>query len=135
MTSKKVLFEMPVPSYTLLPGGPTIPMESGRRFVVRCDFENIESGRRERLSLVFDGIEAFKQTNYLACDIELIQKAYERVVDLGESEWLLKVRSNLAASRASTPGDLRHVGIFFDDGPSLEFICSEFRTELENLQV
>jgi hypothetical protein len=75
-----------------------------------------------RQELVFGGVAAFKCTFERLCGAELINLAYDAVVDLGETEWL-------AALRARSEGllvrniPLRHVAIFFDDGPCYEFIC------------
>jgi hypothetical protein len=128
---EKVLLKMPVQSNTFLPGGPIIRVELGRTSVL-CEYEDAVSGNPFRLTLIFEKVEVSKLTHYLAIDVEIIDRAYEQVVDLGETEWLQHVRSNLIQNRVD-PSDLRHLVVYFDGGPGLEFICREFKTTSERI--
>jgi hypothetical protein len=58
----------------------------------------------------------------------MITLAYDTLVDLGETEWLTHVREQLATD-ADDLSELRHLMIYFDDGPCFEFICKSFQTE------
>jgi hypothetical protein len=80
--------------------------------------------------MLFEGVEAFKCTHYRACTIDMID-AYDIVVDLGSTEWLTQIESQLVGSHENATG-LRHLRIYFDDGPCYEFICRSFRVE-ENI--
>jgi hypothetical protein len=126
---EQVLFKMPVPSYELLPGGPHINLGFSLTSIF-CDYADPDSGAPSRLTLIFDSIETSKLTNRFANDVEIIDKAYEQVVDFGESEWLRHVKSKLAQNSADSSG-LRHLVIYFDGGTGLEFICRDFRTTTE----
>ena len=128
---EEVLFRMPVTSNTLLPGGPIIKLGFVQTSI-ECLYDDVDSGTslRYRLTLVFDGIKVSKLTNRLANDVEIIDKAYEQVVDFGQTEWLTHVKSNLAQNRTDSSG-LRHLVIYFDGGTGLEFICTDFRTTTE----
>jgi len=83
------------------------------------------------LKMLFDGVEAFKCTYYMACTLNMSSMAYDRVVDLGPTEWLTQIQSQLVESQEDATG-LRHLMICFDDGPCYEFICRSFRAE-ENI--
>lgn len=80
------------------------------------------------ISLLFEGVEAFKCTYYYACTVEMIETAYDKVVDVSSSSWLTDIKTQLIRSERST-SDLRHLMIYFDDGPCYEFICRAFRAE------
>lgn len=79
------------------------------------------------VKLLFDGVEAFRCTYHHACTLEMI-KAYDKVIDRGETEWLNSIKLRLAEYNDSTT-ELRHLMIYFDDGPCYEFICRSFRVE------
>jgi hypothetical protein len=61
----------------------------------------------------------------------MIEIAYDQVADLGSTEWLTQIESQLVRSHEDAIG-LRHLMIYFDDGPCYEFICRSFRAE-ENI--
>lgn len=77
--------------------------------------------------LIFTGVQAFKCTYFHAC-IPHEMNAYDRLVDLGDTEWLLSIKKQLAKHSDKTD-DLRHLRIDFDDGPNYEFICRSFSVE------
>jgi hypothetical protein len=81
--------------------------------------------------MLFEGVEAFKCTHDTAFTLEMIETAYDRFADLGPTEWLTQIESQLVSSREDATG-LRHLMIYFDDGPCYEFICRSFRAE-ENI--
>ncbi len=79
--------------------------------------------------LIFDGVESFKCTYYKACSIDMIE-AYCKVIDVGKSSWLSEVKKNLSEARENSES-LKHLRIYFDDGPCYEFICRSFQVRNE----
>lgn len=97
--------------------------EGGRLCLVACLFDE---DRTDGFEFAFEGVEAYMVTYYNACPGELSSEAYDRVLDLGVTPWLSEI-----ASRLSTYGTdvktLRHLMIYFDDGPCYEFLCRGFK--------
>jgi hypothetical protein len=96
--------------------------------------------------LFFDGVQAFKCTYLYACSVEMIE-SYDKIVELGETDWLATVRGHLLIYNEALrnpeakhsknvieqldqylldTSDLKHLMIFFDGGPCYEFICKTF---------
>jgi hypothetical protein len=95
---------------------------AGRSCALACDDD--EGGP---VRLVFEGVEAFKCTYYRACTLEMVE-AYDRLTDLGPTRWLDSIRQQLSGFGGDVAA-LRHLMIYFDDGPCYEFICRGFRVE------
>ena len=123
----KILFKMPVASYDLLPGGPIFEIGFSAISIL-CDYHDAASNASFRLILSFEGIEVSKLVSRAAIATEVIDEAYEQVVDLGETEMFHTVKSNLRLNGFGST-DLRHLAIYFDGGPGLEMICRKFETE------
>jgi hypothetical protein len=83
--------------------------------------------------MVFGGVEAFRCTYYKAVSVDIIKDAYDKVVDLEMTDWLSEIVDRLTFARQSNSG-LRHLVVYFDDGPCYEFICKEFRVEPDNTE-
>ena len=121
-------WELPVPSTSLL-NEPTI--EELRPGLVlnieyEADSEFVKTPRAGiiRQRLFFEGVVAFKCTNSLLCDVEIINLAYDKLADLGQTEWLSSLQTQPEWLRKELSLDaIRHVAIFFDEGPCHEFIC------------
>lgn len=79
--------------------------------------------------MIFVGVESFKCTYDEACSLEMIE-AYGKIVDIGNSDWLDEIRQNLLNYEADSKG-LKHLRIYFDDGPCYEFICRSFEVVRE----
>lgn len=119
------LWDLPVPSTALLDLGPVFEVCPRRLVAFRMAYE-VAEGERE-ITLFLDGVEAYKVTRYRArSDAMLV--AYDKLVDMGESEWLNEVRGTLAR-HGGDPTGLVHLMINFDDGPCYEFICRTHRVE------
>jgi hypothetical protein len=125
----KEIFVLPVPSTSLVKS-PRFEEIPGRISEIICEYEGAEAGQTIRLSLIFGNRYAVKITNDFACSIALRHITYDKVVDLGETDWLESVNSNLAAS-IGLDVKLKHLGIFFDDECLYEFICESFQTQIE----
>jgi len=126
---KQTIWTLPVPSTALLHGC-SFQKLPRRACALSCEYE-ADDDQIVSLKLLFEGVEAFKCTYMHACTVEMISTAYDKVVDLGSSEWLNEVREQLASHPDMDRGveELRHLMIYFDDGPCYEFICRTFRVE------
>jgi hypothetical protein len=107
---------------------PEFQKRLGRECSLICEYEDEETQNNSTLTLIFDKVEAFKVTYYKACNLELIQNAYDKVISCGNTKWLQEVKNNLVTNGANT-NDLLHLAVYFDEGPSYEFICGNFRIE------
>jgi hypothetical protein len=123
----QIVWILPVPSTALLHGC-VFEKRTGRTCALLCDYED-DSDNIVLLQLLFDGVEAFKCTYQGACTPETIKTAYDKVVDVGASEWLSAVIRQLVNNGAQNTEQLRHLMIYLDDGPCYEFICRTFRVE------
>jgi len=74
--------------------------------------------------LIFSGVQAYRCTYSLLTKSEIVKLAYDTVTDLGATDWLSELlsRSYEIDKKQKT---LRHVAIFFDEGPCYEFICEK----------
>ena len=79
--------------------------------------------------MIFDGVEAFRCAYYRAVSADMIKIAYNRVVDLETTAWLSEIEDRLGYESKNN-GSLRHLAVYFDDGPCYEFICKVFRVEI-----
>ncbi len=121
-----VKWTLPVPSTALLDGGPVFEKRLGREVGLRFSYEGEDDARRSG-SVIFQGVEAFKCTYYLARDASMLD-AYDKLVDRGSSAWLEDVRTNLKRNGGDAQG-LVHFMIGFDDGPTYEVVCRSFCVE------
>jgi hypothetical protein len=122
------LWDLPVAS-TGFTHGPELEMRPKRAIAIRFAFDGVahDDGREKTLALVFDGTEALKVTHYNARP-EWMLVAYDRLVDLGETTWLLETRDELQR-RGTSAHDVRHLMINFDDGPCFEILCRDHAVE------
>lgn len=125
----RTLYELPITS-TRIASEVIFEKLLGRRCSLTYEFE--ENGRHVRECILFTGIEGFRCTYFAAIDPEIISIAYDRVVDFGKSDWLHEIISNLQHANADSHG-LRHLVVYFDDGPAYEFICRDLRVERPKL--
>lgn len=123
VTMPNEVYKLPVPSSWI--ASPEFYERLGRSCELTCEYEKVEVSEITQLSLIFKSCWGVKITYFVATDIETSNNAYDKVIDFGETEWLRTINKNLAISEWET-GQLRHLGIFFDDGPLYEFICESF---------
>jgi hypothetical protein len=123
----QTLWTLPVASTALL-NGTTFQKLSRRVCALVCEYED-DSDSVVSIKLLFDGVEAFKCTYQGACTPEMIRNSYDKVVDVGSSEWLRSVQGQLISYGSQSVDELKHLMIYFDDGPCYEFICRAFRVE------
>lgn len=122
----KTMWTLPVASTGLLGTGPVLEMRLRRDVALSFSYEG-DDDETHTVSVVFQGVEAFKCTYLLARD-ESALAAYDKVVDVGSSPWLEEIRRVLDANRGDASG-LVHLMIDFDDGPTYEFVCRSFRID------
>ena len=122
----ETLWRLPFPSSNTV--GASFQERAGRVCALTFNEETEEAAINNSLHIVFRGVEAYKCTYHRACTLAMINLAYDSLVDLGETEWLTHIREQLAAYADDLSG-LRHLMIYFDDGPCFEFICRSFQTE------
>jgi hypothetical protein len=124
----EIIWKMSIPSTTLLEGV-KFSMLLGRKCSLEYSYEGEENFSSVFEILIFDGVESFKCTYYKACSLEMIE-AFDKVVDVGNSDWLSEIRQNLLRAKANSE-NLKHLRIYFDDGPCYEFICRSFEVVSE----
>lgn len=117
----KTVLELPKPA-TSISYGPTFHQELGRSCTLCMEYDD----GKKSVVLVFEGVEAFKCAYQAAVDVSLVNAAYNKLVDLGETEWLQKTCSNLEAALSDASG-LQHLAVFFDDDSAYEFVCRGFK--------
>jgi hypothetical protein len=122
-------WQLPVPTTSFV-AGPTL--KAGHTSTVSWTYEGDSEFARTkkdgiyRQELNFEGVVAYKCTYSLFCSLEMAKLAYDKVVDLGETEWLstLRIRASSLHGKANS---LKHLAIFFDEGPCYEFVCEAVR--------
>lgn len=97
----------------------------GREVALRMAYET-ETEVRE-VALIFEGVEAFRVT-YDRARGDAMLEAYDCLLSLGRTPWLVDVSENLERHGASPIG-LDHLIINFDDGPCYEVICRSHRID------
>jgi hypothetical protein len=125
----QTLGTLPVASTALL-SGVTFQMLLRRACALLCEYED-NNDDIVSLELLFDGVESFRCTYMGACTVEMIRTAYGKVVDIGSTEWLTVIRDRLVNSGYGSQNieEVKHLMIYFEDGPCYEFICRSFRVE------
>ena len=77
----------------------------------------------------FIGVEAYKVSYMFTAQLPEEVDAYDRLVDLGRTEWLEAVTQSLKRHGTDTT-ELRHLAIELDDGPTYEVLCRGFHAEV-----
>ena len=124
-----VPWKLPVSSTSFLYDA-KFQMEAQHYCTISCFFEVGDDVAT--LRLVFGGCEGFRTTYMAACGSDIIKSAYDKVTDMGETSWLNEVRA-ACARRVPDSSLLRHLAVYFDDGPAYEFICRAFSVNDGNL--
>lgn len=119
-------WKLPVPSTSLVQS-PHLRTETKDELV--WSYEGDSEFARDRRPgiitqrLTFVGVLAFRCTYGLLCGHELIEATYDKLVDLGKTDWLETLRRRVEGLRMAQSAPLRHMAIFFDEGACYEFIC------------
>jgi hypothetical protein len=112
------LWKTPSPSSGFLEGV-ALKVLPKRSCVISFQFEDADGGW-ETCELLFRDVAAFKCTYLPALTAEMIQSAYDKLVEIESSVWL----SDAKSVRRLEPISLKHLRICFDDGPCYEFLCA-----------
>jgi hypothetical protein len=102
--------------------GPKIRQDPGERFIISYDFE-LDSGAYAWEELVFIGTVAFRFTESRHCSEDQVG-AYDRLQDLGRSDWFRELRQ--------PPADVHHYRIYFDDIGCYEVLAAAFVPPADN---
>src|SRR5262245_54908170 len=116
------LWQTPSPSSSFLEGV-TFKLLPRRTCVLSFAYERA-SGGWETSELRFHEVVAFKCTFQPALTAEMIESAYDKLVDIGRSTWLDEAHQVRMPEGGGAL--LRHLRICFDDGPCYEFLCPRF---------
>lgn len=92
----------------------------GKKLEVSFSLQDEETEETLSFLLSYSGVEAFKWSYLTSCSHEMINSAYDKLVDCGDTAWLRECRD--ISARVDKPRDLHHYRIFFDDGPCIEVI-------------
>jgi len=119
-------WKLPVPSTSFV-AGPTF--QPGGTSILRWTYESdsefvaVPFGGIIEQSLNFGGVVGYRCTYDVLCEVELITLAYDRLIDLGETNWPVTLRAGSERAHFGGGKLLKHVAIFFDQGPCYEFVC------------
>lgn len=120
----KTLLVLPIPSSHFTRGAKlaTLPQ---RRCELMWSVEG-EGTAEVQQSLVFDGVESFRCTYHKAVAATNIRTAYDKLIELEGSAYLMEIRGELEANDPAIVQSLRHLAIYFDGGPYFEFIAKDY---------
>ena len=121
----QLVWTLPVPSTALLEFT-NLTVVSPQICVIDCEYEGDDA--IVSLKLIFDEVESYRVTFHEACNSEMINLSYDVVADVGSSDWLSLVALSIKGHGGNAQG-IRHLMIYFDEGPGYEFICRAFRVE------
>ena len=124
----EILWELPVAPTSLF-HDVEFAVLTGRQCKLTFSFEGKDDEHMASVSLVFEGVEAFKCTYLSSCNRTMANQAYGMLVDLGNTPWLSEALPFYQKFRRAYGRDLerlRHLMIYFDDGPCYEFLCIGF---------
>jgi len=124
MRDIKVIWKLPVPSTSLL-DSPQLHVLPKRCYALRLRSEGDE--KDSLLTLSFENVVAYRCTHDWGCSAETIGRAYDKLVDYGSTHWLDEIASLVHQRDQKLSKKLKHLGIYFDDGPHHEFVCGDVR--------
>jgi len=121
-------WKLSVPSTSLVRGPQLNPgFDSVLTWSYEGDSEFVKKPRNGTViqRLTFHRVVAYRCSYGFSCGSDLVRTAYDQLVDLGATDWLRMVRIATSGDPSRDVEPLRHVAIFFDEGPCYEFICKE----------
>ena len=121
-----ILWKLPGPSSGRLESV-SLQELPGRAYTLRVVCEDDDAILRN-CEVRFDSVEAFRCWFLPAITVELIETAYDQLVDMGATSWLQE--ASHTRERLGFTGSIRHLRICLDDGPCYEFICRDYSVEL-----
>lgn len=124
----QTLWKFPFPTSGLAGDEVSCDVRRGDKIVL-----TIQVNEERRIELRFTDVYAVRCTFDQACTLEMIE-AYGALIDVGESEFLKSAIRQIKDTHHSIIG-LRHLSIYFDDGPCFDFICRNFSVDPKNFPV
>lgn len=119
------VWKSPVPSTAYL-REVDVQIGLGREIALVFQFEGADGTLREgRIS--FKDVVLHRTTYLYAIRAEVIEQAYDRLVDMGSSPELRDLFDVLRANGRST--EVRHFQICFDDGPCFDLFARAFEVQ------
>jgi len=125
MAALTELWHTPGPSSGFL-DGVALQILPGRVCVLSFRYEGTNTNW-EKGELRFLGVATYKCTSMLALTVDMVESAYDKLVDMGSTPWLLEVATAVDARGGTAP--LKHLRICFDDGPCYDVICTGFEPQ------
>lgn len=119
-----IIWDLPQPSTALLRGTAT-ELLPRRGLAIRMELETDEGV--ETWTLSFQGVRFFSVAYDGARGVDELA-AYDRLIDLGETPLLTRVRAQLDARGERSA--LRHLAFNTDDGPAYEVVCERVEVEV-----
>lgn len=119
----KVVWNSPSPSSSYL-RGVDVQVRPRRELALLFEFEN-ESGKLQKGELIFSGVVSYRSTFLYAIRAAAFREAYDRVVDMGVTEYLHDTMD--AMQMNGRLFDVIHYMVCFDDGPCFDVIAESFR--------
>lgn len=117
-----IVWIIPIPSTNVV-DGPNNRTIKYRGHELKFSLMN-EEGTTYEYSITFSGTEAYRCTYLSSCTVEMIQTSYDKLVDCGETDWLMETKE-ISERVSGSKKQLHHYRIFFDEGPCFEFISEE----------
>jgi hypothetical protein len=118
----EVVWKAPSPSSGFT-HGVDVETRPGREIALRFDFENA-AGEAQSGELIFKQVVHYRATYLYALRAEMINEAYDKVVDQGKSEELIEVIAALNANQQIAA--VKHYRVCFNDGPCFDFMAAHF---------
>lgn len=122
---KTIVWQSPVPSTAFL-RGVRVDLRPNRQVALVFEFED-DDGRRSS-EAVFSEVAHYRTTCLPALTADMIRDAYDRVVDLGDSQELRATKAAMEANGRAP--NVRHFRICFDDGPCFDFMATSFHSRI-----
>jgi hypothetical protein len=120
----EILWKIPVPATALI-NDPMFSQLPKHQCSLSFEIEDEENEGIELITLLFDGVEAFRCTYLAGLTMEMVNTAYGKLVNLYKTDWLQQIQQT-SNERGRPFQELMHMMICFDDGPCYEFICRNF---------
>jgi hypothetical protein len=120
----KVIWKCPVPSTGFL-RGPDLVSLGARKLKLFFEYEGSDGEAKQDALLFFD-VYSYRVTFLPALSADVIKSAYDKVVEIENSEELRQVAA-IAMGNNRPFSALKHFRVGFDDGPCFDFIANDFQ--------
>jgi hypothetical protein len=121
-----IIWQSPVPS-TAFFLDVSVQIKPGREIVLTFKFED-EKDQIRTVDLIFRDVVHYRTTYLPALRSQMIVDAYDKVVDLGNSDDLIGIASSIKENGWRI--EITHYRVCFDDGPCFDFFASGFEEQI-----